>query len=304
MKPNVCVERHSKQGNDSGDSELNYRILSQGRQMSYNFIDQQIVSSCLIQAYTDDSFYFPSSGNQHTGYAFDGSFYSLGVLQSAHPKASWFTEFGSNPFRGSTAQFPSFGVILLSPVSLVILDQSKAVAAAASLPLWMQFILGDNNALANNFDGSVQGFLPSKVIYADGIVSVTYSPDAGNQQYLHPTLVAPVTATAVAANVLTVTASNTFAVGQNVTFSGTAEAFLNGQTVTVASVIGAGPTFTGFTASFTHGNYTNNSDTGSASATLPLLPPYITPYPNVPVQSSMVVSVDFTKDSVYLDVAV
>src|SRR5271167_2928670 len=272
--------------------------------MAYDFIDQNIVSSCLVQSYTDDSFYNPVV-NQHTGFAFDGSYYLQGVLESTHAKASWFTEFGTNPFRGSTAAFPTFGVILLSPVSLVILDQSKAVQVASSLPLWMQFILGDNNALANNFDSSVQGFLPARVVYADGIISVTYSPDAGNQLYLHDTLITTITATSVTANILTVTAATTFAVGQNVVLSGTAETFLNGETVTVASLIGPmGGPYTGFTAAFTNPNYVKNPDTGSATATLPLLPTYPVPYPNIPVQSSMVVSIDFTLDSVYLDVAV
>lgn len=192
--------------------------------MAYDFIDQNIVASCLIQSYTDDSFYNPVA-NSHTGYAFDGNFYSLGAIVNGHQQASWFTEFGSNAFRGSTAAFPSFGVALLSPASLVILDQSKSVTQAAQLPLWMQFVLGDNNALANNFNGSVQGFLPAAVCYADGIISVTYTPDAGNQL-----------------------------------------------------------------------DYPSSSR--------PLVPPFPTPYPAVPIQSRMVVSIDFVKDSVYLDVAV
>ena len=291
--------------------------------MAYDFIDQNIVSSCLVQSYTDDSFYNPVV-NQHTGFAFDGSYYLQGVLESTHAKASWFTEFGTNPFRGSTAAFPSYGVILLSPVSLVILDQSKAVQMASSLPLWMQFILGDNNGLANNFDSSVQGFLPARVVYADGIVSVTYTPDSGNQPYLHPTTVSTITATSVTANVLTVTSNNIFVVGQNVVLTGTGETFLNGQTVTVTSVIGT-PTplslhYTGFTAEFTNANYVNNTDAGSATATLTIgltqvMDPVLLtvnfvdgdplpPYPNVPVQSSMVVSIDFTLDSIYLDVAI
>src|SRR5258708_1284371 len=108
--------------------------------MGYNFIDQNIVSSCLIQSYTADSFYNPVV-NQQTGFAFDGSYCSLGVIDPTHAKASWFTEFGTNSFRGEQAPFPSFGVVLLSPVSLVILDQTKSVAHAEDLPLWMQFIL-------------------------------------------------------------------------------------------------------------------------------------------------------------------
>src|SRR5271167_2027438 len=152
--------------------------------MAYDFIDQNIVASCLVQSHTDDSFYNPVV-NSHTGYAFDGNYYSLGVVVNGHQKASWFTEYGTNPFRGDQAAFPAYGLVLVSPVSLVILDQSVSVTLASQLPLWMQFLLGDNYALANNFNGSTQGFTPSAVCYADGIVSVTYQPDAGNQEYFN-----------------------------------------------------------------------------------------------------------------------
>ena len=101
---------------------------------------------------------------------------------NGHQKASWFTEFGTNAYRGDEAAFPAFGLALVSPVSLVILDQATPVTQANQLPMWMQFLLGDSNALANNFNGSVQGFTPSAVCYADGVISVTYTPDAGNQE--------------------------------------------------------------------------------------------------------------------------
>src|ERR1700676_908858 len=55
-----------------------------------------------------------------------------------------------------------------------------------------------------------------------------------------------ITAASVVNNALTVTCNNRFTVGQPVVLTGTAEAALNGQTVLVASLIGAGPTFTGF----------------------------------------------------------
>jgi hypothetical protein len=158
--------------------------------MAYDFIDQNIVASCTIEKRTDDSFYFPDLGdNQHTGFAFDGSYYRVGVLQPDTPRASWFTEaFGT--YRGSTPAFPTYGLVLLSPAALAILDQSVPVLTAGQLPLWMLFVLGDTNALANNYNGSVQGFLPRGVCYADGVVSVTYSPDPGNQpnNLTHPIL--------------------------------------------------------------------------------------------------------------------
>lgn len=159
--------------------------------MAYDFIDQNIVASCLIQSHTDDSFYNPVV-NLHTGYAFDGTYYAEGVPVAGHPQASWFLE-AVGQFRNNQTAFPAFGLVLLSPVSLVILNQSNSVAQASALPLWMQFIFADNYALADNFNGSTQGFLPQSVCYADGIVSVTYSPDAGNQPdgLTHPILTPP-----------------------------------------------------------------------------------------------------------------
>jgi hypothetical protein len=232
--------------------------------MAYNFIDQNIVASCLIQGHTDDSFYNPVP-NSHTGYAVDGNYYALGVLQPTHAKASWFTEFGTNAFRGEQAAFPTNGIALLSPVSLVILDQTKSVAQAEQLPMWMQFLLQDNNALANNFNGAVQGFLPSGLVYADGIVSVIYTPDSGNQ--------APWNFDAWSA---TVTYSN----GDLVTYN------LTRWEAVGAPPVGIPPSLT---SSFWYPEITQ---------------PYPGPYPNVGVSSRMVVSIDFAADSVYLDVAV
>jgi len=78
---------------------------------------------------------------------------------------------------------------------------------------------------------------------------------------------ATITATSVASNVLTVTASNSsLTVGEDVVIQGTAEAFLNGQSVIVASLLGSAPTYTGFTANFTTAPYTNAADTGTVSA--------------------------------------
>jgi len=272
--------------------------------MAYDFINQNIVASCLIQPHDDDSFYNPIR-NQHTGYAYNGIHYTLGVQDTNSTfagklMASWWSEVQTgNPYRGDQQNFPTYGLVLLSPVSLVILDQSIPVSVATSLPLWMQFLLGDTNAFANNFDGSIQGFLPASLCYADGIISVTYTPDSGNQPYLPPTSVANITATSITSNVLTVTAGNTFVPGQVAAIAGTAETFLNGQSVTITTANAIQ-----FTANFTNADYTNGADTGTATVTLAITPPYEAPYPNVSAQSNMVVSIDFTTDSVYLDVAV
>ncbi len=75
-----------------------------------------------------------------------------------------------------------------------------------------------------------------------------------------------ITSTSINSDILTVTASNSnLTVGEEVYIQGTAEGFLNGQAVTVASLIGSGPTYTGFTANFTASNYTNATDTGTVT---------------------------------------
>ncbi len=75
-----------------------------------------------------------------------------------------------------------------------------------------------------------------------------------------------ITATSMnGSNVLTVTCPNTVQIGQSVLLTGTQEAFLNGQSVTVASLLGSSPNQTGFTATgITHATYSNPSDTGTA----------------------------------------
>ena len=243
--------------------------------MAYDFIDQNIVASCLIQPHNDDSFYNPTR-NLHTGYAFDGVHYTLGVQDTlstfaGNLQASWWTEAQTgNPYRGDQQDFPTYGLVLLSPVSLVILDQSTPVTVASALPLWMQFILGDANALANNFDSAVQGFLPASVCYADGIVSVTYTPDSGNQaSYVFPAWLS----------------AATYIAGQIITYNGVRykailDASNNGPTM------GVPPT----------------SDL--AHWAVEITQPYPAPYPTISVASNMVVNIDFAQDSVYLDVAV
>jgi len=73
-----------------------------------------------------------------------------------------------------------------------------------------------------------------------------------------------ITATSIAGNVLTVSTINSFTVGEQVYIQGTAESFLNGQSVIVTSLVGT-PPYGGFTANFTGGAYTNNSDTGTVA---------------------------------------
>ena len=147
----------------------------------YDYVHQPIRSSCLIQQTDSDSFYNPET-NGHTGYAFDGALYANGV-KSLSPlvEASWFTE-GAGPYRGSSAPFPLYGLILLGRANLTIVD-----ASTPSLSLWMTFLLGDGLMLGNNialgnpnFLSDTMGFLPSGISYANGVVSVIYTPDPGS----------------------------------------------------------------------------------------------------------------------------
>jgi hypothetical protein len=155
---------------------------------AYDYLNQVIVATALIQPYDDDSFYNPVD-NSHSGYAADGTLYENGA-QIASPApipapfasytASWASE-TPGPYRSATAAFPQAGLILLSPVALTILDQGTPTLDAAQLPLWMQFLLSDFYLLPNNFDGALNGWTPSGLAYADGLISVIYTPDAGNQ---------------------------------------------------------------------------------------------------------------------------
>jgi hypothetical protein len=160
---------------------------------NYDFLDQIIVASQLVQAYDDDSFYNPTT-NSHSGYAADGNLYIDGTqVQSPDPipapfatyVASWASE-ASGAFRGNGLAFPQAGLILLSPVALTILDQGTPTLDAAKLPLWMLFLFSDAYALTNNFNEALNGWTPSGLTYADGIVSVLYQPDSGNQTLSPP----------------------------------------------------------------------------------------------------------------------
>lgn len=96
--------------------------------------------------------------------------------------------------------------------------------------------------------------------------------EAGN--YLEPSVQnnekspATITNIALTSNVVTVTCTNNFTVGQNIYLNGiTTATFLNNQSVVVASVAGSAPSRTAFTAAFVHANYGSAADTGSATYT-------------------------------------
>jgi hypothetical protein len=75
---------------------------------------------------------------------------------------------------------------------------------------------------------------------------------------------ATITNIALTSNVLTVSCTNTFAVGMNVILSGlTTNTFLNRANLVILTVSGSQ-----FTAAYTHGNVISGSDTGTAVYTV------------------------------------
>jgi hypothetical protein len=104
----------------------------------------------------------------------------------------------------------------------------------------------------HNPDGSVQPGVPDNWFFV--------GPGTSPSVEAYSAVSVNITATSVTANTLTVTCNNSFLVGETVTLNGTAEGFLNGQVVTIATA-----TSTSFTAAFTHGNYSNPADSGTAS---------------------------------------
>jgi hypothetical protein len=153
----------------------------------YNFMNQPILASALVQVSDSDSFYFPED-NGHYGYAFNGSHYTNGIQGSPPLVASWYSE-GVGPYRGSSAPFPSYGLILLGRANLTILDESTS-----ALKLWMTFLLSDLLLLTDNFalgnqnysPPALVGYIPSGLSYANGVISVVYSPDAGAESLVYP----------------------------------------------------------------------------------------------------------------------
>lgn len=139
-----------------------------------DYLNRDIVATALIEPKANDSFYNPVSKG-HTGFAADGTYYVSGVQQTPIVYASWYSE-TANTYRGLLQTFPTSGLILLSPSELTILDET-----VSTLDLWIRFLLSDGFALTNNFSGALQGFSPSGLCYADGVISVTYAPDAGTE---------------------------------------------------------------------------------------------------------------------------
>ena len=137
----------------------------------YAYLSQPVAASLSIAIRDDDSFFNPVRLG-HTGYGFDGVYYTVGVPNTAQI-ASWSSE-GVSATRGALASFPTAAVVLVSSASVSILD-----ATTDSLNLWMLFYLSDGYALPNNFTGGSLSFTAGHATWADGMLSILLKSDPG-----------------------------------------------------------------------------------------------------------------------------
>jgi hypothetical protein len=118
---------------------------------------------------------------------------------------------------------------------------------------------GSANAtpVANNAAWQVMVFDPAGPTWSTAVI------DGAGPSSASPRTSGAITSTGVSGNVLTVTCNHTFSPGQTVRISEdiSSAGWLAGQTVTIATVIGGGPIFTGFTVNnFPYGNYGPTAD--------------------------------------------
>lgn len=150
-------------------------LLSGGSQdelIQTQLYGKEVIASALFEAAPDDEFFFPVDGVL-SGFAFDGRLYQNGAQVPATDPASWFSEAPST-HRGTRAQFPQRGLVLLTDAGLSIIDLESRYA------MWMVALRGDGFGLTHNFLGNISGFQPSGVSYQNGRVVVTMAPDAGS----------------------------------------------------------------------------------------------------------------------------
>lgn len=185
---------------------------------------------------------------------------------------------GTWPFAGTiSGNFTANGTVTMS-------GTIAGNPAFSGAPTFASTIAVNGNTISKSTDpdstGSVKlstGLkLMSSLVVANGSMVVSQE-DAylelvnGGQDYFIQAgprgIEGTITATSITvANRLDVTytaGTGTYGAGNTVYLSGTAEAFLNGQIVTVLA--SPAPTSTSFSANFTHANFTNNADTGTCS---------------------------------------
>lgn len=138
----------------------------------YDYLNQPVMTSLLCFQRDADSFFSPVA-LAHTGFAADGYHYTAGAKNQTQ-QASWFTE-SLNATRGPLPEFPTQALVIVNRASLAILDATTDV-----LELWMLFYLADQFAFCDNALDNLNGYLATAVTWANGLLSITLSPDAGS----------------------------------------------------------------------------------------------------------------------------
>lgn len=122
---------------------------------------------------------------RHSGYAYDGHFYSSGVRDDDSPTsgqttaenlASWFTE-GASANRSSQAEFPISGYVVATSGFWTILDQNgdmwmRCPVFGAAPPAWS--MAGSNSASIVDADFGEDATL---FVAGDGIIAVDFTGD-------------------------------------------------------------------------------------------------------------------------------
>src|SRR5277367_675018 len=150
----------------------------------------------------------------------------------------------------------------------------KRIAGVSVVPMyinatqtlgWQIFFLSEDGKLARYDFTQINGVLELAGSGSFSFAASAPTPAAAGEAYgalRTKTLTSTITATSVSTNVLTVTCANNLQAGDTVNITGTAESFLNNQTVTVLS---SGLSTSQFEANYTTADYTNASDTGTAT---------------------------------------
>ena len=137
----------------------------------------RVYCSCLIHADPGDLFFNPAWAGGLTGYGANGSYYENGIENSLY-KAAWYLEAlggGDAVTRGPGQPFPSTALVLVTDQSIAILDQIDF------LSLWMIFKKKPDNAYSDTFNLDPNAkFVPSRVDYDSGVLSVTFEPAEGS----------------------------------------------------------------------------------------------------------------------------
>ncbi len=182
--------------------------------------------------------------------------YPVELSSSTTDRCTGWTEF-FNPNVGPADTITATSI--LADTLTVVANNSFVVGEAV-------FLQGTDETFLNGQTVTVTSLIGAGPTYTGFTANFTASSYSNLDDTGTVSPIDPITATSITSNVLTVTANNSnLTVGEAVYLQGTAEDFLNGQTVTVASLIGSGPPYTGFTANFTAANYSNPTDTGVAS---------------------------------------